>query len=218
MLNEASWLLNSWLQDVQNLTKFFVCTNCRERSVKTNPNWMHKSNTLELVSWWVQQQKQEDKCKPKWQCKCKNGSECYRSFFCDHNNNRLLEIDHNPKEGLNKNSNLLSHHLRVVESAALEDCKKIYKGSIQIQLLWSWKFSWAHLAHLPELGLRYWDQRDWWLWLSLLCMSLQSNCKEGGLWPPSLQATCLHLLYCFWIPTALYPPRTVPVLIPPQAK
>jgi hypothetical protein len=77
------------------LDQFFVCTNCRERSVKTNPNWMHKSNTLELVSWWVQQQKQEDKCKPKRQCKCKNESECYRSFFCDHNNNRLLEINHN---------------------------------------------------------------------------------------------------------------------------
>jgi len=51
-----------------------------------------------------------------------------KAFFCDHNNNRLLEINHNPKEGFNKNSNLLSlNPLRVVESAALEDCKKTQK-------------------------------------------------------------------------------------------
>jgi hypothetical protein len=126
VLNEASWLLNSWLQDVQNLTEFFGSTNCRDWSVKTNPDWMHKSNALELVSSRVQPQKQEDQCKPKWQCKHKNGSESYRSFFCDRNNDRLLEINHDLKEGLNKNSNLLSHHLRVVESAALEDCKKTH--------------------------------------------------------------------------------------------
>jgi hypothetical protein len=51
-------------------------------------------------------------------------------------------MDHNPKEGFKKNSNLLSlNPLRVVESAAPEDCKKTPKGSIQIQLLWSWKFT-----------------------------------------------------------------------------
>jgi hypothetical protein len=126
MLNEASWLLYSWLQDVQNLTKFFDSTNCRDWSVKTNPDWMHKSYALELVSSRLQPQKREDECKPKWRCKHKKGSECFRSFFCDRNNDRLLEIHHDPKGGLDKNSNLLSHCLRVVESAALEDCKKTH--------------------------------------------------------------------------------------------
>jgi hypothetical protein len=38
-------------------------------------------------------------------------------------------MDHNPKEGFNKNSNSLSlNPLRVVESAAPKDCKKTPKG------------------------------------------------------------------------------------------
>jgi hypothetical protein len=46
------------------------------------------------------------------------------------------------------------------------------KGSIQIQLLWSWKFDWAHLAHLLELGLRYWDwEIDGCDWVSCACHS-----------------------------------------------
>ncbi len=203
MLNEASWLLNSWLQDVQNLTEFFDSTNCRDWSVKTNPDWMHKSNALELVSSRVQPQKQEDRCKPKWQCKHKNGFESYRSFFCDRNNDRLLEINHDLKEGLNKNSNLLCHRLRALHWKIAKRpivIQRIYSDSAAVELELRLNSPSTPSGTWPEI-LR---PRDWWLWLSLLCMSLLNDCEEGGMWPPNLQAACLHLLYCFWVPTMLF--------------
>jgi hypothetical protein len=179
------------------LDQIFWLYPLRDWSVKTNPDWMHPSNALPLVSSRVQAQKREDVCEPEWRCKHKTDFNVIQVFF-------VTVITPNSYKAITtrkKDSTKIQTCWATVSECWRHLHSKIAKTPIVIRRIYSDSPALELELHLnspttpsgtsPDIL----TPRDWWLWLSLLCMSLCFDCDPGGLWPPALPAPYLDLLY-----------------------